>query len=105
LLPKFSNQKINKYLKEACKEAKIDSLVEWKTFMKNETIIKFKHKHELIGTHTGRKTFINLAYERGISIEDIKSITGITQEKTLRRYLQVSTKTKEVKLNLAFGDL
>lgn len=105
LLPKFSNQKINKYLKEACKEAEINSLVEWKKFKKNETIINFKPKHELIGTHTGRKTFINLAYERGMSIEDIKSITGITQEKTLRRYLQVSTKTKKEKLNSVFGDL
>lgn len=105
LLPKFSNQKLNKYLKEACKEAEINSLVEWKTFIKNETIINFKPKHELIGTHTGRKTFINLAYERGMSIEDIKSITGITQEKTLRHYLQVSVKTKKEKLNSAFGDL
>ena len=42
---------------------------------------------------------------RGLSIEDIKSITGITQEKTIKRYLEVSIKTKEEKLKSAFNNL
>lgn len=105
LLPKISNQKLNLYVKEACKIAEIDTLTEWKTHTKNKTITEFKPKHELIGTHTGRKTFINLAYERGLSIEDIKAITGITQEKTVKRYLEVSTETKKQKLTAAFDKL
>ena len=105
LLPKFSNQKLNKYIKECCAEAEINALVEYKTFEKNITIKEFRPKHELIGTHTGRKTFICLAYDRGIDIEMIKSITGITREKTLKRYLQVSTQAKKDKLTSAFGNL
>ncbi len=105
LLPKFSNQKLNKYIKECCEEAEIATLTEYKTFEKNITIKEFRPKHELIGTHTGRKTFICLAYEKGIDIEMIKIITGITREKTLKRYLQVSTEAKKDKLNLAFGNL
>lgn len=105
LLPKFSNQKLNVYIKECCKEAEINALVEYKTFEKNITIKEFRPKHELIGTHTGRKTFICLAYEKGIDIEMIKSITGITREKTLKRYLQVSAQTKKDKLTTAFGNL
>lgn len=105
LLPKFSNQKLNKYIKECCAEAEINTLVEYKTFEKNITKKEFRPKHELIGTHTGRKTFICLAYDKGVDIEMIKSITGITREKTLKRYLQVSIQAKKDKLTTAFGNL
>lgn len=105
LLPKFSNQKLNLYIKECCKKAEINTLTEYKSFEKNVTKTEFKPKHELIGTHTARKTFICLAYDRGIDIEMIKSITGITREKTLRRYLHVSNEAKKEKLTKAFENL
>lgn len=105
LLPNFSNQKLNDYIKDCCEIAEINTLTEYKTHFKNATKKEFIPKHKLIGTHTARKTFICLAYERGLDIEMIKSITGITQEKTLRRYLQVSTETKKEKLTNAFETL
>ncbi|MGD9930057.1 MAG: site-specific integrase [Mangrovibacterium sp.] len=105
LLPKFSNQKINEYIKECCELAGITVLTEFKTFVKNVTVKEFRPKHELIGTHTARKTFISLAYERGLDIEMIKAITGITREKTLKRYLQISNHTKKEKLMAAFNAL
>jgi len=102
LLPKFSNQKLNDYIKKCCEIAKINTPTESKSFEKNLTIKEFKPKHELIGSHTARKTFICLAYDRGLDIEMIKSITGITREKTLRRYLQISNDAKKEKLMKAF---
>jgi hypothetical protein len=105
LLPKFSNQKLNEYVKECCKIAEIKTLTEWKTFKKNITLTEFKPKHELITTHTARKTFINISYSRKVPIETIKAITGITREKTLRRYLEVSKESMSEGMVLAFGDL
>lgn len=105
LLPKFSNQKLNKQIKKACEKAEITTIVEYKTFEKNLTKTEFKPKHELIGTHTARKTFICLAYDNGLDIEMIKSITGITHERTLRRYLNVSADAKKDKLMKAFENL
>lgn len=105
LLPKFSNQKLNKYIKQACAKAEIKTMVEYKTFEKNATKTEFRPKHELIGTHTARKTFICLAYDNGLDIEMIKSITGITNERTLRRYLNISNDTKKEKLTKAFLNL
>jgi hypothetical protein len=35
----------------------------------------------------------------------IKSITGITQEKTLKRYLHISAEKKKEQLTAAFGTL
>jgi integrase len=105
LLPKFANATLNRYLKKVCETAEINTPTEWKTFQKNETKKEFLPKFELIGTHTARKTFINLAYAKGIDIEAIKNITGITREKTLKRYLDISIETKREKLNTAFGSL
>jgi site-specific recombinase XerD len=105
LLPKFSNQKLNNYIKDCCELAGINTPTEYKTFSKNETVKEYLPKNKLIGTHTARKTFICLAYERGLDIEMIKSITGITREKTLKRYLDISTQSKKQKLISAFNEL
>ncbi len=105
LLPKLSNQRINDNIKESCKIAKINTPTATKTFERNLVKTEFKPKYELIGSHTARKTFICLAYERGIDIEMIKAITGITREKTLRRYLKISDESKKEKLMKAFEAL
>jgi integrase len=103
LLPKFSNQKINKYIKEACKIAEINTPTEYKEFPKYNTTIETAPKYQMVGTHTARKTFVCLAYEKGLTIPDIKEITGIEQEKTLKRYLTISTENKRGKLTKAFS--
>jgi integrase len=105
LLPKFSNQKLNDYIKDCCEIAEINTPTENKTFEKNLVKTEFKPKYDLIGTHTARKTFICLAYDKGMDIEMIKAITGITREKTLRRYLHISSDAKKEKLIQAFGGL
>ncbi|MBN2892741.1 MAG: integrase catalytic domain-containing protein, partial [Bacteroidales bacterium] len=105
LLPKLSNQKLNDYVKDCCELAGINTPTEYKTFIKNEVKKEFFPKHELITAHTSRKTFISLAYERGLDIEMIKSITGITRERTLKRYLDISVNSKKEKLNSAFNSI
>lgn len=105
LLPKYSGQKANEYIKKACEKAEIKTPVELKTFLRNETIKEFRPKHELIGTHTARKTFVCLAHARGVDIKTIMDITGIRDQRTLKRYLDVSIDTKKEQLNKMFGDL
>jgi len=105
LLPKYSGQKANEYIKKACEQAGIKTMTEHKTFLRNQTITVFKPKHELIGTHTARKTFICLAHARGVDHRTIMNITGIQNQKTLRRYLDVSIDTKRDNLNKMFGEL
>lgn len=105
LLPKYSGQRANEYIKKACEKAEIKTPVELKTFLRNETIKEFRPKHELIGTHTARKTFVCLAHARGVDIKTIMDITGIRDQRTLKRYLDVSIDTKKDQLNKMFGDL
>ena len=105
LLPKYSGQKVCDYIKKACEKADINTPTEYKTHHKNETIKEFFPKFKLIGTHTGRKTFICLAYSRGMDVKMIMNITGINDEKTLRRYLEIDIDTKIEAVNKAFGEL
>jgi len=105
LLPKYSGQKANEYIKKACEKAEIKGPVEHKTFLRNETVREFRPKHELIGVHTARKTFICLAHARGVDIKTIMDITGIKNQSTLKRYLEVSIDTKKDSLVKMYGGL
>jgi integrase len=105
LLPIISNQKANKYIKEACELAEINSPTEHKTFIKNTTVKEYKPKFELIGSHTARKTFVCLAHARGTDLKTIMDITGIQDQQTLKRYLDVLIDTKRDNLTKIFENL
>lgn len=45
-------------------------------------------KHELIGTHTARKTFACISYELGVRPEDIATLMGV-DVRTLKSYLEI----------------
>ena len=88
VLPRMSNQKFNDYIKEACAKAEINSPVTIDTYKGNKFTQKTFEKHEVVTAHVARKTFITLSYYLGMKTEYVKKITGINQEKTLRKYLK-----------------
>lgn len=90
LLPVKSNNHTNQYLKEICKKAEINSLVETTKYISGKKIIVSQPKYELIGTHTARKTFITLMYEKGMDMQIIMAITGIRRMATLKHYFNIS---------------
>lgn len=45
------------------------------------------YKH--LASHTGRRTFATLAYQRGVSLASIMAVTGHKSEAMLRRYLKL----------------
>ena len=65
-LPVISNQKMNEYIKELAKLAKIETPVRITQYKGHERIDTVYPKHELLSTHTGRKTFICKALSLGI---------------------------------------
>lgn len=58
-----------------------------------------KPKYAFISTHTGRRTFITLSYEKGMQAEMVMKITGIKKWETFKKYLKVSEKSKLAKMN------
>ncbi len=88
-LPVISNQKMNKYLKELGQKAELNdhyTILRVVGKKKEETI---KTKHELLATHTGRRTFVTLSYRRGMKPLDIMKITGHKDYNSFIRYYRL----------------
>lgn len=102
-LPVISNQKFNKYIKDLCEEAKINTpvkIIQYKGNKREETIFK---KFQVIGSHTARRTFISLSLQKGMSAEVIMSITGHTTYRMMQKYLKIADKQKRDEMDKVWG--
>ena len=86
----ISNQKLNKYIKDVARMAKLDSPTEQVEYRGSQRTSQTLPKHELISSHTGRRTFVTLSLEGGLSWETIMKATGHKDFKSFRRYIQVT---------------
>lgn len=102
-LPVISNQKMNEYVKQLCKMAGIVKPIEIVRFQGAKRIVNIYPKCELIGTHTGRKTFATLSLERGMSAEQVMAIGGWEDYKSFKRYVRVTGKLKKTVMLKAWG--
>ncbi len=102
-LPVISNQKINKYLKELCKLAGINSLVKIIRYRGKNRIEKVYQKYEVIGTHTARRTFISLSLQKGMKPDVIMAITGHTTYRMMQRYLKIANEHKREEMEKTWG--
>ena len=86
----ISNQKLNKYIKDVARLAGIDAPTEQVEYRGSKRSSQILPKHELISSHTGRRTFVTLSLEGGLSWETIMKATGHKDFKSFRRYIQVT---------------
>jgi integrase len=95
-LPVISSQNTNIYLKELCKLVGIKEDIEIVRYRgANREAIVYP-KYELISVHTGRKTFVTLSLERGMSAEEVMTITGHSDYKSFKRYVKITEERKKV---------
>ena len=93
-LPVISNQKMNDSLHDLCKLAGINEMVRKTYFRGKERIDEIKPKWELVGTHTGRRTFICHALSMGIPPEIVMKWTGHSDYKAMKPYIDVVDEIK-----------
>jgi integrase len=84
----ISVQKLNKHIKVICEIAKIDTptlgtLVDKET---KRNVKKIRPKHKYISTHTGRRTFATIHYNK-IPTPIIMKVTGHKKESTFLEYI------------------
>ena len=94
----YTNQVMNKYIKEIAELCEINSPTEVTT--SNAGIIE-KHslpKFELISTHTARRSFATNLYLADIPSISIMKITGHKTEKSFLRYIRVTQEQNANKL-------
>lgn len=90
-LPVISSQKTNDYLKEACKEAGINTDSTKETYIGQEPTKKLLPKYELISFHTARRTFATLSMNKNINHLAIMKITGHSNLNTFMKYVKTTT--------------
>ncbi len=93
-LPVITNQKMNDYLHELFKMAGFDEQIRLTYYKGNERIDVIKPKYELIGTHTGRRTFICNALGMGIPPQVVMKWTGHSDYKSMKPYIDVADEIK-----------
>jgi integrase len=102
-LPAISNQKINEYIKELCKLAEINRTIEIVRFYGNKRVTNTYPKYELISFHNSRKTFVTLSLERGMSAEEVMTISGHETYASFKKYVKVTETRKKVVMLKAWG--
>lgn len=85
IIPKLSEQKINKWIKRAAKHVKINQLITIEKWQGGKCITEQVPKWKKISTHVGRKTFITLALHF-MEPKIVMELAGIDSYQTLKHY-------------------
>ena len=101
-LPKYSRQRVNDFIKEACKIAGIDTPVVITESRGGKITEKVLPKYELVGTRIGRKTFVTNSLILGMNVKAIKGVTGHKKDATFEKYLNVVDEYKKEEMNKAW---
>ena len=88
-LPNYSNQAMNRDIKELCRLAGIDEEIRVTTYKGNIRKDEIHPKWELVGTHTGRRTFIVNALSLGIPPNVVMKWTGHSDYKAMKPYIDI----------------
>ncbi|WP_164126321.1 site-specific integrase [Sphingobacterium luzhongxinii] len=92
-LPKsISNQKLNDYIKAVGKKAGLSELINIKTIKGGKEITYQSPKHDLITTHTARRSFASNLYIKGVPTISIMQITGHKTESSFLKYIKLEPK-------------
>ena len=90
-LPHLEDQVLNRYIKEICRLAGLDELIEIHNTRGGVIKKEFKHKWELVQSHTARRTGATLMYLSGMDFYDIMRITGHTSPTMLKKYIKADS--------------
>ncbi len=90
LPPALSNAKMNEYLKEVAEMAELNDIISKTETKGGLTVHKQYKQHELVCTHTARRSFATNTYKMGVPIYDIMAITGHTREQTFKNYIKIT---------------
>lgn len=95
----ISNQKSNEYLKLIGEMAKIDSKETFPNTRGGNSKMVTKPKHEMITTHTARRSAATNMYKEGFKAFEIMLITGHKTESEFFKYIKISQEENAIKLS------
>ena len=89
LLPAYSNQVMNRYLKRIAQLAGLREMVEVVTVEEGKVVKRQQPKHELLSMHTARHTFAVLSLMRGLPVAVLQKVLGHAKIQTTMLYAKV----------------
>lgn len=98
-LPKIPEQYVNEYIKVICKDCKIDEEFRWEAVKFGMTVPKSAKKWQKVSCHTARRTACTNMYKAGISLKDIRAISGHSSDKQLLDYIKITKEETAIKLS------
>jgi len=99
LPPAISNQKMNAYLKDISEAVEVLKINVDAEYQKGGfKVTEAKKKHELVTTHTARRSFATNVYKSGFPAISLMKITGHRTEKTFLLYIKVTPEENANKL-------
>jgi len=93
-LPKYSNQRLNSYIKEVAEHLNLDRIINTSYILNGKTVRESKPLKELITVHSSRRTFISLSVFLNMNVEVLMKFTGHHKHETLKQYLGFSNGQK-----------
>lgn len=95
LPPAISNAKFNEYIKDAAAKTKqLSELISLEKSRAGKRVTITQPLHELISTHTARRSFATNMFKMGVPSQVIMAITGHRSEKTFGLYLKTTPREK-----------
>ena len=88
-LPNYTNQAMNRDVKDLCRLAGINEEIRITTYKGNVRTDEIHPKWELVGTHTGRRTFIVNALSLGIPPNIVMKWTGHSDYSSMKPYIDI----------------
>lgn len=99
-IPRITSQKLNEKIQECCEDIGLTQEMELVRFIGAERISQTFRKCDLISSHCGRKTFITNSLFLNIPERVVRAITNHKDEKSFRRYVNISETHKQRELEV-----
>lgn len=94
VFPQISNATMNQSIHLLCKLAGFNEPIRIVQFKGSERIEKVVPKYKLIGSHTGRRSFISNGLSKGIPAEIMMKWTGHSDWKAMQPYIEITNEAK-----------
>ena len=93
-----SNQKLNDYVKEAAKVAKLDRVILEDYIIGRERKSEQHKFYEIISCHDARRTFVSCSLAMGIPPQVVMKCTGHKGYNTMKPYIETATETQALEM-------
>jgi len=93
LLKYIPQQVFNREIKKVLEKIGIDRRINLVWRIRNEKLERSQHLWEVVSSHTGRRTYVTLSLEQGVSHHHLMLTTGHMKTTTLLKYNKTSRKS------------